>query len=147
MTNYVIRPGTDDDIPFVYSTWIKSYRRTDLRPAELHARIERLLATTAAILVCTPDGAPGTIVGWACVDIAGHLHYVYVRASHRRLGIARQLVAVCASTESPEDRLRRIDQEPDPLALIVSHLTADARSIARKHPIEFRPSLLDVRHE
>jgi GNAT superfamily N-acetyltransferase len=56
-------------------------------------RIDRLLATTAAVIVAHPAETPSVIAGWACVD--NHpdvVHYVYVREFYRKRGIAKRLI-------------------------------------------------------
>jgi GNAT superfamily N-acetyltransferase len=56
-------------------------------------RINRLLDTTAAVIVAYPEGTPSVIAGWACVDNDPEIvHYVYVREFYRQKGIARRLI-------------------------------------------------------
>lgn len=103
----MVRPAVREELDdFVVSSWLQSYTRS--LPAKLmradarfglgrerywtnqRMRIERILATpTVRVLVATVDDM---VVGWACEDRAQRkLHYIYVKDTFRRQGIANKL--------------------------------------------------------
>jgi GNAT superfamily N-acetyltransferase len=128
---YIIRNSHSGDTSYVISTWITSYQeRTstrELRPSELHARIEHLLSLAdTSLLVLTDVETPDLILGWSCSSESA-LHYVYVRDGFRRQGIATRLVA----------------RTNDPIHLVATHTTKLARTIGEARDIKFRPQLLD----
>lgn len=97
-----IRAGEADDLPFIFSAWLKSYRRSPTVkdvPAKVyfakqHDLIERLL-TRSGVLIAHPEGDPSTILGFAVVSPIDTqtIHWVYVKHAFRRMGIARRLLA------------------------------------------------------
>ena len=99
-----VRDAVADDHGFVVSAWLESYhdgskiaRRVlfrDYREAQRRI-IHRLLRRSVAIVACDPE-ATGHLLGFALGERAGNtlvLHYVYVRQTRRRHGVARKLVA------------------------------------------------------
>ena len=53
--------------------------------------VDRCLTGPRVVLVAHPEGDEDTILGWTCAEL-DVLHYVYVKAPFRRLGIARTLL-------------------------------------------------------
>lgn len=97
-----IRPAIEADAPFIFSSWLKSFRDHGLaRPisqevyySEQHKLIERLLKTAKAFIACDPKD-PASIYGWACFEhVEGifTVHYIYVKHPFRNLGIGRELL-------------------------------------------------------
>lgn len=95
----VLRDGTPDDVAFIFSSWIKSYAASDVArsmdrrvyDAEQHDAIEAALARSRVIIACLAS-APESIFGYAVVENDHTLHYVYVKQTYRRLGVARALL-------------------------------------------------------
>lgn len=97
-----IRPAIEDDIPFIFSTWLKSFRdsffaqniSTTIYYAEHHKVVERLLKSCSVYVACD-DNDLSQLYGYICaeeIDGIFVLHYVYVKHSFRWLGIGRQLL-------------------------------------------------------
>lgn len=111
----VIRAAVETDLGLIYSSWLRSY--WNARPAALggvsyadyqsgqRARIDRLLAAHGARVACSP-AAPDTIMGWACDD-GFVLHYLYVRQTYRRMGIAGQLRGMLPGATHMTDAFHR----------------------------------------
>lgn len=102
MTNYVIRAVQGDDIPFIYSTWLKSYRndsgiglsvRKSVFFENYRLILDKILQenTTKVLVACKPD-EPNVIFGYLVADPSENvLHYVFVKEAFWRLGIAKSL--------------------------------------------------------
>src|SRR3972149_1030541 len=99
--NMSIRGGEKDDLPFIISTWLKSYRqagygvkliRQDVFFRHFHDLIESIL-NSAEIYIAAVKDSPSTIVGYL---VAGEevLHYAYVKSPFRRMGIATELLTL-----------------------------------------------------
>ena len=94
-----IRDATDADMRLVHSSWHTAYWKTHAHkhitrevygPAQ-DRRIDRLVGQSR-VLVAFFDEVPDEVLGWACLQ-GSTLHYVYVRGSYRRRGIASGLVS------------------------------------------------------
>ncbi len=92
------RPETDK--AFVVSAWLANNRHS---PATMgingkvylegeRAKIDRLLIAYDVAVAHAPEDEEA-LLGFACTGPRPVIHYVYVRASARRLGIARSLLA------------------------------------------------------
>lgn len=94
-----IRPGKPDDLAFVADSWTKHAHRGE-RKASATKHVRALLSRSSSYLsVAHVPGEPDAILGWVVVEDANGpwtvpvIHYVYVRASGRRQGVARTLLA------------------------------------------------------
>lgn len=97
-----IRPATEEDVNFIFNSWLKSYRDSffgkniskTIYFASHHKILEKLLKN-CSVLVAVDANNPGDIVGY-CVteDVAGFqvIHFVYVKHIFRMLGIAKALL-------------------------------------------------------
>lgn len=97
------RSFTEDDLPFVMSSWFKSYfsgpQITWLPPlvkAVLHRHIEgHLRAGLYSVTLAVEASNPTQVFGWICNGMdeeRATVHYIYVKHLFRRLGIARALL-------------------------------------------------------
>lgn len=93
-----VRAGDVADLGYVIDTWGRSLRAEypDMRTTEfvgqLRAGIKRRLDAGAVVRVAHPAEDNDLILGWIALGQApAMVHYVYVRESHRRGGIARLL--------------------------------------------------------
>ena len=95
-----ITPATEADKPFIYSSWLKSYREAPHNgalPNRVYYRaqtalIDELLdSPTVRVLVARSPVDALIIRGWGCAD-GPVLHYVYVKSVCRRQGIADALL-------------------------------------------------------
>lgn len=101
-----IRDGTPDDLPLIYSTWLKGLFYGDtwfsLIPKDIfmlnyHKIVERILgAENTVIRVACLKSEPTTVLGYAVFGFSAPncktLHWIFVKRSWRALGIAKSLV-------------------------------------------------------
>lgn len=101
--DYLVRPGTKADHPFVARSWVLTLRASSralkrANPATFfrhhHRVIDEMLADPAVrVRIATPPQDDFTILGFAVVQPPAIVHMVYVKAPFRRLGIATRLLA------------------------------------------------------
>jgi predicted GNAT family acetyltransferase len=106
-----VRFAVADDLPFIYSTWLKSLRygnswyRTidkDAYFTKYKQAITRILQASTITIVCFKD-EPEVILGYSVHMDLGEstlLHWVYVKRSWRGMGFASLLVPANTSTVS-----------------------------------------------
>ena len=98
-----MRLATEDDIGFIFNSWLKSYRNSYFaKPisntvyfAEHHKVIEKLAKTSQILIACNKEDE-AQIYGYVCaekVDGIFVIHYAYVKQPFRRLGIAKLLLS------------------------------------------------------
>ncbi len=101
----VLRPVKKEDVPFIFNSWLKSYRDASqvagvpntLYYAEQHRIIEEILSNSATrvIIACSPDDHDqmfGYVVYKApLADTNLCVHWIYVKHSFRMFGIARMI--------------------------------------------------------
>jgi hypothetical protein len=95
------RDALPSDIPFIYSTWLKSIRydsalgkacRNSVFFDTYKLVIDRILRDPNTIVrVITAEDAPGTIFSYVVRD-AKILHFAYTKEDFRRFGLVRRLV-------------------------------------------------------
>lgn len=96
------RPLKESDLGFLYNSWLKSYRNSKLTKswkneayfAAQAQTIEALLKRSDVRVAVDPD-SDGHIYGYIVRD-AFHpkvVHFLYVKQTFRRLGIARSLLS------------------------------------------------------
>lgn len=118
-----IRPFQFDDLPFIFSSWLKSLRwgnsyfqaiEQDSYFKGQHRAIERVLGDpkTTVKVACLSD-ASEVLVGYS-VYTGDVLHFVYVKEDWRGISLAKDLVPKNIKT--------------------VSNFTRVGLSILRKHP-------------
>lgn len=131
---FTFRPYTQDDIPFIGSSWASSYHRGNiahkrLTPEDFHAfhrpiRERFFGRPSTAVIVCTPSDDPWLILGWVAVEQVSTgliLQYLYVKAAFKGQGIAAELIR------------RAIPRTP----VFFTHLTDRAEKIMSKKPERF----------
>jgi GNAT superfamily N-acetyltransferase len=133
-----IREAQEGDIPFLFSSWLKSFR-SGLMPkkvdntiffSEHHKLAERLLKRSKT-LVATDPADPATIYGYLVFErIEGIfvLHYVYVKHTFRAMGVMRQLMAAT--------------EQDFKLAGLFSHMTEIMERLALKYNLVYHPYIL-----
>lgn len=95
----ILRGQRESDRNFILSSWKMSYRDTMGEVPSGHyfeimkKRIDRIQRDGAGVLVACWEEDDDHILGW-CVfgPCPGVVHYVYVRETERRRGVARELV-------------------------------------------------------
>lgn len=119
-----IRQGMKDDSAFIFATWLRAYRHgSDFTRAirdgvffDFHSRLIARLLTHAAVRIAHPAEEPGVILGYLVHD-GSVLHFCYVKAGWRRMGLARTLM-----------------QGMDLNRCVVTHKTRLAETILAKYP-------------
>jgi len=97
-----LRPANEEDIPFIFSAWLKSFRTSlfarnltnSVYFTEHHKVIEKIVKNAHVIVACN-DADPSQIYGWICaqeVDGIFCLHYIYVKHPFRKMGLAKMLI-------------------------------------------------------
>lgn len=141
MITLSIEPAELGDMPYVFSTWLRSYAESQYGrslPAHAyyaaqHRTIERLLERGARVYVARGT-EPGWLAGWVCCERgpAGHyvLHYAYVRGgAWRHNGIAKRLVRESAHALGA-----------DVLRGVYTHRRQPGASVLQRYGFEFRPT-------
>lgn len=97
-----IRPAAPTDVPFILNSWLRHYHEHGEGARHVpndvyfsaqghHGLVVKLLRESTVLVACTDDDQDA-ILGWACLA-PPVLHYVYVKAPFRRLGIGRALLS------------------------------------------------------
>lgn len=98
-----LRTATNQDISFLFSSWLKSFRESPtMQPITtatyydyFHRTLESVYAKSAVIVACDPED-PNTVYGYAVAELKEEtlvLHWVYVKFSFRGFGIAKAMEA------------------------------------------------------
>lgn len=102
----LVRAPVRDDMPFIYSSWLKSYSKHEdsvrMRKSTYFRYykkvLDAILMSNKILIACNPDDA-GQVYGYIVYNEDAHkelgvtvLHYVYVKYTFRKLGIARYLL-------------------------------------------------------
>lgn len=83
---------------YVQSTWERGGRGLSYTEhcATYHARLDRIVASGAIVLVVVDDEAPGWCGGWAAANVMRDsrvaCHWTYVRSAYRRSGLCKLLL-------------------------------------------------------
>ena len=96
-----IRQANAEDVDFIFSSWLKSYRgsllfskvQSSIYFPEMHKLIEKLLTNFPVLIACSTEDET-QIFGWICAgEVQGIfcLHYIYVKHTYRKLGVAKLL--------------------------------------------------------
>lgn len=146
----MIRPATGDDLNVIADTWKKSNWTTGIIHCLAHRSevpgaadvmkpvgllrgdyksgiqivIERLLTMNGVQVMCSDDDAT-VVLGWICATPPDTLHYVYVKASCRRLGMCTELMKAA----------KVYDADP----LYVTHMTQKIRRWKSRRFIRYDP--------
>jgi GNAT superfamily N-acetyltransferase len=113
---FAVRAPTAEDTALIFSTWLKScaespqYRHIgrDLYFAVQHGIIESYIADAAcAWLIAHDPENPRFVYGYLCgqvltrasESVSPTIHFVYVKKTFRRLGVASELVTLMGATK------------------------------------------------
>lgn len=133
-----IRVANEEDINFIFSSWLKSFRNSLFSKSivntiyftEHHKLIERIVRSSQVLVACNVDD-PSQMYGYVCasrVEGVYCLHYFYIKHSFRKFGIARLLIG--ASGHNPEQ------------ASLYTHHTLPMESIAKRYNLVYHPYIL-----
>ena len=102
---FAFRLSTEEDIPFLHSSWGSSYYAGNhahkrISPTDFHSfhgqiRNRYLARETKRILMCCPMDDPWLILGWIATEAlptATVLQYLYVKSAFKGQGIAELLI-------------------------------------------------------
>lgn len=149
MVPATIRDAVEDDYSFIYHSWLKSYRATWDRGANTTRHIDKdvyyyyqkhiirdLLQESHVMVAVNPDDLD-QIYGYCLAQTSergcGVIHYIFVKQSFRRLGIATLLYA--------EARRRTHTLGRDPM--IATHATGVFhKELGEKYNVIYNPYLL-----
>ena len=102
MSGFSLRSYRAEDFNFIANSYLKSYRRSpevrhmlnEVYYPTFTQRLEYMLKTSTILVACSNED-PSHILGYAIVN-KDHtwdiLHYVYVKYTFRRMGVATELV-------------------------------------------------------
>ncbi len=130
----IVRPLAEADHAFIFSSWLKSYRgsATDVSSAvyfaQHHRLVDRLLKRSVVLIAANADDLTQILGYLVCEEVAGVavVHYVYVKAPFRNLGIASHLMrAACGMARGVHH----------------SHATSAGHQLARRFHSVFNPYL------
>lgn len=133
---YQIRLAKPEDFNFVANSYLKSYRCSpearpminDIYYPEYKTRLEYMTRTATILVACATDDED-QIFGYLITSLVGNyplVHYVYVKAPFRCLGIAKSLAHVAL----PELGTR---------ITVVTHQPRNFKSLATKYALLFDP--------
>lgn len=97
-----VRPGTADDEPFIYNSWLKAnekspsahYMLREIYYSNHKKIVANILKGAKVAVICNTDD-DSQIYGYMVFTvISGNvfLHFIYVKQVYRRLGMARHLM-------------------------------------------------------
>lgn len=98
---WTIRPAVESDIPFIYSTWLRSYRLDSAIGSTCkksvffngyNAILDAILSNPNAVcsVAVSPENS-NVIYGYAVYE-SNAIHYCFVKEAFRRWGIAKSLL-------------------------------------------------------
>lgn len=139
LKNISLREYEETDIPFIFKSWLVNFRASNYLEDiidhdiyfEFHKRlVEKILSDSICLLAANPEDESQVFGYIAYRKIKGLniLHYIYVKAPYRRLGIAEFLL------DFVFEKKRQ--------TIVTTHYTRMARVLRRKWNIVFNPYLL-----
>jgi len=107
--NVVLRPGSETDDDFIYSSWLKSYKRqAGPIPYRWYYKLYQQLLdrlykrpavrTTVACFGPNPDQIFGYIIHEDVPEQGTHVHYLYVKVGFRGMYIGTNLLETTVGT-------------------------------------------------
>jgi len=132
-----LRPAVEEDINFLFSSWLKSYRASNFAKGvsntvffgEHHKAVEELLKTSTVLIACNNKDLTD-IYGYICaeeIDNVFVVHYIYIKHTYRMFGITKALMEALGHSKDK--------------AGMCTHMTRSGERIAIKYNLEFSPYL------
>lgn len=97
-----IRHATDEDISFIFNSWLKSFRNGALCRevsntvyfAGHHKLLESLIPKCQLLIACSPEDSSQiySYIVFTRIDGVFVCHYIYTKHTYRRLGVAKALL-------------------------------------------------------
>ena len=138
MKNVRLRTANDEDLPFIFNSWLKSFRFSPFAEkitstiyfSDHHKVIENLLKNSVVMISCNEDD-PSQLYGYAVgsqVDGIFVLHFIYVKHTFRNMGLGKMLLdSFGVDTEN---------------ASVFTHFTKASESLASKYNFVYHPYLM-----
>lgn len=107
-----LRPPTESDTNFIFNSWLKSYRSSAFAKDQCNTvffdNYKRVIATiidrSLISILCSPDD-PNHLYGYIVYeDLPGQnllVHYVYVKHTYRKSGLAKELIKSARKNSNP----------------------------------------------
>ena len=107
---YSIRKATPEDYPFIYSSWLKSYRNSDFATTQAnhvyhlnqHNIIEEILNTCEVYLITSaPSPEQEILFGFIAYEYLQNvpvIHYLYIKYTYRGFGLGKALFNLAVNT-------------------------------------------------
>lgn len=119
--NVIVRTATQDDMPFIYSSWLNHQRHTFpnvIVPGRMYYkgetyRLDKLLEKTQVFVACTSEDQ-NQILAWVCATTAPTLivHYAFTKPTFRRLKIFTSILQLISDEIFKSDiPITRISKE------------------------------------
>jgi len=133
-----IRPMVDEDIPFIFNSWLKSYRFSHFGEKitntiyfqDHHKVIERIIKNSKTLIACDPEDS-SQLYGYIVAAVEEGilvLHFLYVKHTFRNLGIGKTLLDALGHDKSS--------------AAVYTHHTRMADKLAAKYNFVYHPYLM-----
>ena len=133
-----LRPIIEDDLPFLYNSWLKSYRLSHFAEKvtntiyfqDHHKLVERILQNSKVLMACNPSDPSQLYVSVVAssLDHISVVHFLYVKHTFRNMGVGKTLLD--ATGHSPDK------------ASVYTHHTRMAEKLAAKQNFVYHPYLL-----
>jgi len=131
----LLRPANAADVGFLFNAWLKSFRNSEFASSipneiyysEHHKVIENLLQNYQVVIACNQEDT-SQIYGFICAGLTDTIftvHYLYVKHTFRKLGIATEL-------------LNSFGRNSEYVG-IYTHKTKASTSLAKKHNLIYHP--------
>lgn len=138
MSNVRLRTANDEDLPFIFNSWLKSYRFSHFAEkitntiyfSDHHKVIEKILKNSIVMISCNEDD-PSQMYGYAVgsqVDGIFVLHFIYIKHTFRNMGLGTMLLE---SYGFDSDN-----------ASVYTHHTRIAEKLAAKYNFVYHPYLM-----
>jgi hypothetical protein len=138
-----VRPVKDNDVPFIYATWLRSQRRqgdNTLLTSRIyfdgaHRRIARTLIrpTVQAFIICNPEDEE-QLYGYVVTETIGPVfavHFAYVKRAFRRLGLMKSVLPFIYSRFGKEE-------------IAITHISDFVKDSREKYRLKFNPYLEEI---
>lgn len=132
--SFVLRKATPDDVPYITNSWLKGYKGSNanwnVRDSEYFHYEHKLLdyiVPRSTILVLANSANVNQIVGYIAFEMTKQdvmiFHYINVKHTFRKNGLARQM-------------LETVLKEEKPIAVNYTYITKAGREIINSHDAE-----------
>lgn len=143
-----VKDSTDEDISFIIDSWLHNYRKKSDRTKDIpkgiyysnqYKIISKIIERSRGFTIVDakdPELIYAYIIFQAVKDnpnIIPIVHYVYVRASCRKMGFAKLLI----------NKVKDYIGAPKNIPLAVTHQTKDSLYYLKNYKLIYNPYLLD----